>query len=100
MRSATRPWASSALARVGSEVARRAQGFGMSLIAYDPFVAPDYARILGVELVPMEKLLSDADFVTIHTPLGRRHPSSDWQPRVGYDEARSAASQRSQRRAY
>ncbi len=58
------------LGRVGSEVARRAQGFGMSLIAYDPFVAPDYARILGVELVPMEKLLSDADFVTIHTPLG------------------------------
>ena len=58
------------LGRVGSEVARRAQSFGMSLIAYDPFVAPDYARILGVELVPMEKLLSDADFVTIHTPLG------------------------------
>ena len=58
------------LGRVGSEVARRAQSFGMSLIAYDPFVAPDYARILGVELVSMEKLLSDADFVTIHTPLG------------------------------
>ena len=57
------------LGRVGSEVARRAQSFGMSLIAYDPFVAPDYARILGVELVSMEKLLSDADFVTIHTPL-------------------------------
>ena len=57
------------LGRVGSEVARRAQSFAMHLIAYDPFVAPDYARILGVELVSLEKLLTQSDFVTIHTPL-------------------------------
>ena len=57
------------LGRVGSEVARRARSFAMNLIAYDPFVAPDYASVLGVELVPFETLLSQSDFVTIHTPL-------------------------------
>mgnify|MGYP001204729911 CR=1 FL=1 len=57
------------LGRVGSEVARRAQSFGMRLLACDPFVAPDYARRLGVELLPLAKLLSQSDFVTLHTPL-------------------------------
>ena len=57
------------LGRVGSEVARRAQSFGMRLLAYDPFVAPDYARVLGVELLPLKKLLAQSDFVTLHTPL-------------------------------
>ena len=57
------------LGRVGSEVARRAQSFAMRLIAYDPFVSPDYARILGVELVSLDGLLAQSDFVTLHTPL-------------------------------
>ena len=57
------------LGRVGSEVARRAQAFAMRLLAYDPFVSPDYGRILGVELVTMERLLLESDFVTVHTPL-------------------------------
>ena len=57
------------LGRVGSEVARRAQSFAMRLIAFDPFVSPDYARILGIELVPLAELLAQSDFVTIHTPL-------------------------------
>lgn len=57
------------LGRVGSEVARRAQSFGMRLLAYDPFVAPEYARRLGVELLPLEQVLHESDFVTLHTPL-------------------------------
>ena len=57
------------LGRVGSEVARRAQSFGMRLVAYDPFVSPDYASRLGVELLPMEQLLAQSDFLTLHTPL-------------------------------
>ncbi len=57
------------LGRVGSEVARRAQSFGMRLVACDPFVVPDYARRLGVELVSLGGLLSQSDFVTLHTPL-------------------------------
>ena len=57
------------LGRVGSEVVRRAQSFSMHIIAYDPFVSPDYARNLGVELVPLDKLLAQSDFVTLHTAL-------------------------------
>ena len=57
------------LGRVGSEVARRAESFGMHLVAYDPFVAPDYARRLGVELLSFEDVLARSDFITLHTPL-------------------------------
>ena len=57
------------LGRVGAEVARRAQSFAMNLIASDPFISPDNARLLGVELVSMDDLLARADFITIHTPL-------------------------------
>ena len=57
------------LGRVGSEVARRAQAFGMRLVGFDPFVAPDYARRIGVELMTLDELLAAADFVTLHTPL-------------------------------
>ena len=57
------------LGRVGSEVARRAQAFGMRLVAHDPFVAPDYARRLGADLLSLDELLSQSDFVTLHTPL-------------------------------
>ena len=57
------------LGRVGSEVARRAASFGMRLIAFDPFVAPDFAARLGVATMPLEAVLAQADFVTLHTPL-------------------------------
>ena len=63
------------LGRVGSEVARRAQAFDMRLVGCDPFVAPDYARRIGVELLTLNELLAQSDFVTLHTPLtdGTRH---------------------------
>ena len=57
------------LGRVGGEVARRAQAFGMRLVGFDPFVAPDYARRMGVELLSLDRLLAESDFVTLHTPL-------------------------------
>ena len=57
------------LGRVGTEVARRARSFGMRLVAYDPFVSQDHATRLGAELMPLEEVLSQADFVTLHTPL-------------------------------
>lgn len=67
------------LGRVGSEIARRAQSFDMKLIGYDPFVAPDYAKRMGIELVSLEELLAQSDFITLHTPLtdGTRHMISD-----------------------
>ncbi|MBM3183065.1 MAG: phosphoglycerate dehydrogenase [Chloroflexi bacterium] len=57
------------LGNVGSAVARRAQAFEMRLIGYDPFVSSEYARNLGVELVPMDKLIKESDFITLHLPL-------------------------------
>jgi D-3-phosphoglycerate dehydrogenase len=57
------------LGNVGSAVARRAQGLEMRVIAYDPYVSPDYARNLRVEMVSLEDLLRTADFITLHLPL-------------------------------
>ena len=57
------------LGQVGSEVARRARGLEMRVIAFDPFVPEERARVLGVDLVSMEDLLRDSDFVTVHTTL-------------------------------
>lgn len=57
------------LGQVGSEVARRARGLEMRVIACDPFVTEERARVLGVELVPLEELLRQADFVSLHTVL-------------------------------
>jgi D-3-phosphoglycerate dehydrogenase len=57
------------LGNVGSEVARRARSMGMKLIAYDPFVSVEYARNLSVELVTIEHVFKEADFITLHTPL-------------------------------
>jgi D-3-phosphoglycerate dehydrogenase len=57
------------LGNVGSEVARRARGLEMKLIAYDPFISVDRAQNLQVELVPLEQLLREADFITLHIPL-------------------------------
>ena len=58
------------LGRIGSEMARRARAFGMTLIAYDPYVPPARFEELGVER--MERLsdaMDRADVVTVHTPL-------------------------------
>lgn len=57
------------LGQVGSEVARRARGLEMNVIAFDPFVPEERARVLGVELVSLDELLKNADFVSIHTTL-------------------------------
>lgn len=59
------------LGKVGAEVARRAgeSGLGMRLIAADPYASPETARKLNAELVALEELLAQADFVTIHTAL-------------------------------
>jgi len=57
------------LGNVGSEVARRARGLEMKLIAYDPFISVDYARNIRVELMPLERMLKESDFVTLHIPL-------------------------------
>ncbi|MEA2235171.1 MAG: D-3-phosphoglycerate dehydrogenase / 2-oxoglutarate reductase [Solirubrobacteraceae bacterium] len=55
--------------RIGQLVAERARGFGMKVIAYDPFVAAERYRELGVEkFETSEEVYERADFVTIHLP--------------------------------
>jgi D-3-phosphoglycerate dehydrogenase len=56
------------LGRIGALVAQRALSFGMRLVAYDPYVAPERARHMGVELMSLEQLMAEADFVSIHLP--------------------------------
>jgi D-3-phosphoglycerate dehydrogenase len=57
------------LGNVGSEVAKRARGLQMKLIAYDPFVSVDHAKNLQVELVTLDRIYAEADFITLHLPL-------------------------------
>ena len=57
------------LGKVGTEVARRALGLEMQVIAFDPYVAPEHARKLGVSMLSLEDILKKADFVTLHTSL-------------------------------
>ena len=56
------------LGRIGKLVADRARGFGMRLIAYDPFVSAERGRQLGVELLPLDQVVAESDFLTIHLP--------------------------------
>ncbi len=54
------------LGRIGKLVAQRAHALGMHLIGYDPFVSPDRARRVAVEMVELDELVAEADFVTVH----------------------------------
>jgi D-3-phosphoglycerate dehydrogenase / 2-oxoglutarate reductase len=58
------------LGRIGSEVARRAKGFAMRVIAYDPFISAEVASRIGVELADLDEVFRQADFLTVHVPLG------------------------------
>uniref|UniRef100_A0A0D6R955 D-3-phosphoglycerate dehydrogenase n=1 Tax=Araucaria cunninghamii TaxID=56994 RepID=A0A0D6R955_ARACU len=55
--------------KVGSEVARRAKGLGMHVVAHDPYAAADRAHAIGVDLVSFDEAISVADFISLHMPL-------------------------------
>jgi D-3-phosphoglycerate dehydrogenase / 2-oxoglutarate reductase len=57
------------LGRIGREVARKAQGVGLKVLAHDPYLPPDQAQALGVELVGLDELLRRSDYISIHCPL-------------------------------
>lgn len=56
------------LGRVGALVAQRALAFGMRLVAFDPFVSHDRAKTMGVELMSLDEVMAQSDFITIHLP--------------------------------
>jgi D-3-phosphoglycerate dehydrogenase len=57
------------LGRIGGEVAKRAQAFGMRVLAYDPYLAPSRAKAMQVEGVTLDELLRQSDYITVHMPL-------------------------------
>jgi D-3-phosphoglycerate dehydrogenase len=57
------------LGRIGARVAQRGQVFGMSVVAFDPYISDEVARELKVTLADLDELLAQADFITLHAAL-------------------------------
>jgi D-3-phosphoglycerate dehydrogenase len=57
------------LGRIGGEVARRAQAFGMRVVAHDPYLAPSRAKGMQIDSVSLDELLAQSDYITVHMPL-------------------------------
>jgi len=55
--------------RIGREVAQRARGLRMRVIAYDPYMSHEQAEKLGIEMCDLDELLLQADFITVHVPM-------------------------------
>ena len=56
------------LGRIGQEVAQRARSFGMRIVAHDPYISSDIATTMGVELLGLDELCAEADYLTLHLP--------------------------------
>jgi D-3-phosphoglycerate dehydrogenase / 2-oxoglutarate reductase len=57
------------LGRIGTEVAKRAQAFGMKVLAYDPYLSPARAEAMRVEVSTLDNIYAHADFLTVHMPM-------------------------------
>uniref|UniRef100_A0A7C4ASZ4 D-3-phosphoglycerate dehydrogenase n=1 Tax=Desulfomonile tiedjei TaxID=2358 RepID=A0A7C4ASZ4_9BACT len=57
------------LGKIGSVVADRAAGLGMSVIAYDPFLSEEQAKQMGIKLESLDNVLAQSHFITLHVPL-------------------------------
>jgi glyoxylate reductase len=57
------------LGRIGKEIAKRARGFDMRVLAYDPYEDAAFAEEYNVTYVPLDQLLADSDYVTLHVAL-------------------------------
>ncbi|WP_442594617.1 phosphoglycerate dehydrogenase [Neobacillus sp. D3-1R] len=55
--------------RIGTEIAKRAKAFGMSITVFDPFLSKTKADTLGIHSTDLNNLLSSSDIITVHTPL-------------------------------
>ena len=86
------------LGRIGKLVAQRALAFGMRVVAYDPFVAPERARQINVELLSLDELVAVADFLTLHVAKTPETLGHDRQRAAGQGQAQPAHHQRGARR--
>ena len=59
------------LGKIGQEVAKRCESFGMKVIAYDPFLTTEAASAAGVELVDLKDCLKRSDYLTLHLPKNK-----------------------------
>ena len=57
------------LGAVGKAVAKRASGFSMKVMAYDPFINREYARANGIAAAGFDDVIKEADFISLHLPL-------------------------------
>lgn len=57
------------MGRIGTEVAKRLISFGMRVVAYDPFANEDIAKSYGIELMPLDDVFKNSDYLSIHSPL-------------------------------
>ena len=62
------------LGRIGREVVHRAHAFGMRAVAHDPFISSQVAGDLDVELLDLDELCAQADFITLHIPTTGTEP--------------------------
>jgi D-3-phosphoglycerate dehydrogenase len=65
------------LGRIGREVVHRAHAFGMRTVAHDPFITGHVAADLDVELLELDELCSQADFISLHVPSTGDRPLFD-----------------------
>src|ERR1019366_8222284 len=59
------------LGKIGALVTQRALAFGMRLVAYHPFITDERARHMGVQLMDLDTLLAQSDFISIHSPKNK-----------------------------
>ncbi|MEI7732048.1 MAG: phosphoglycerate dehydrogenase [Verrucomicrobiota bacterium] len=57
------------MGRIGGEVAKRAIAFGMKVLAYDPYLSLARAKAMQVEVVELNEIFTQADFITVHMPM-------------------------------
>lgn len=57
------------LGAIGKHLAKYAQGFSMKVMAYDPFIDEEYAKVNNIEVATLDQVISNSDVISLHLPL-------------------------------